>query len=475
MKYMGNIQKDKEGGKMAEDLGKYISVLVSDDKMKADLFLSEVEDPTIYDVDSIIDYMKEREKIIMGVKPSIIMNMINERIYEKMVTVAFGCPTVEGENGHYDFKFNTTPSKKPKLLEDGSVDYYNLSLIETVGEGQLVAEYIPKTEGTNGWDIFGKTLLAAKTIEIAPLRGKGFKVSEDGKKYYALFNGKIELNMNIMNISPTYVIPGDVDLSTGNIDFRGDLEIMGSIKAGMIVKATGNITVNKLVEAAHVEAGKDVLVRGGILGGGKAVIQAGNNIYGLFIENATIKANNAIQADSIVNCDVTAYSDINILGRTSAIVGGHLRANRTIRTRKIGSEVGVTTEVVVGIEPEAKATYNKMMAELEEMQEELEKIEKTIELLAHKPDADENLRIQLVRTKIEHSAELSKKKELCTELKKRIEIGKYAEIVAEEVVYPGAVIKIDGIMTHVEDEYREIMFIRKCDKILTRKCRRDDE
>ena len=52
MKYMGNIQKDKEGGKMAEDLGKYITVLVSDDKMKADLFLSEVEDPTIYDVDS---------------------------------------------------------------------------------------------------------------------------------------------------------------------------------------------------------------------------------------------------------------------------------------------------------------------------------------------------------------------------------------------------------------------------------------
>ena len=51
MKYMGNIQKDKEGGKMAEDLGKYITVLVSDDKMKADLFLSEVEDPTIYDVD----------------------------------------------------------------------------------------------------------------------------------------------------------------------------------------------------------------------------------------------------------------------------------------------------------------------------------------------------------------------------------------------------------------------------------------
>lgn len=460
---------------MAEDLGKYISVLVSDDHMKVDLFLSSVEDPTMYDADRIIKYLREKENITMGIKPSIIMNMINDRIYEKMVTVAFGQSPIEGENGHYDFKFNTVPSKKPKLLEDGSVDYYNLSLIETVGEGELVAEYIPKKDGVNGYDVFGKNLLAAKTIDLIPLRGKGFKISDDGKKYYALFNGKIELNMNVMNISPTYVIPGDVDLSTGNIDFKGDLEIMGSIKAGMSVKATGNITVNKLVEAAHVEAGKDVLIRGGILGGGRAVVQSGNNIYALFIENATIKASNAVQADSIVNCDVTAYSDINIFGRTSAIIGGHLRANRTIKTRKIGSEVGVATEVVVGIEPEVHNTYKKMASELEEMQDELEKIEKTLALIGNKKMPDENIRIQLVRRKIEQSAEVSKKREICSELQKRIEIGRYAEIIAEEVVFPGAIIRIDGIVTHINDEYREIIFLRKKDKILTKKSHSDEE
>lgn len=460
---------------MAEDIGRYVTVLVSDDKMSVDLFLSSVEDPTIYDVDTIIEYLKKEEQITMGIRPSVIMNMINERIYEKMVTVALGCKPIDGENGHYEFMFNTKPSKKPKLLDDGSVDYYNLSLIETVGEGQLVAKYIPKKDGTDGYDVYGKIIPAAKSKDIAPLRGKGFRISEDGMEYYALLNGKIELTMNVLNILPTYVIPGDVDLSTGNIDFRGDLEIMGSIKAGMSVKATGNITVNKLVEAAYVEAGKDVLVRGGILGGGKAVIQAGCNVYGLFIENATIKANNTVQADSIVNCEVTAFSDINIFGRTSAIVGGRLKANRTIRTRKIGSEVGVTTELIVGIEPDVQNTYKKMVSDLEEMQEDLDKIEKTIELLVHKQDADENLRIQLVRTKIERSAEISKQRELCAELQKRIEIGKYAEIIAEEIVYPGAVIRIDGLMTHVNDEYSEIMFLRKGDKILTKRWHRDDE
>ncbi len=464
-----------EGDRMAEDVGKYITVLVSDDNMSADLYLGSVDDPTVYDVDSIINYIKYEEKVTMGIKPSIIMNMINERIYDKMVTVAFGCPPIDGKNGQYDFKFNTSPSKKPKLLDDGSVDYHNISLIETVGEGELIAEYIPKQDGTNGYDVYGKVIPAAKSMDLAPLRGKGFTMSDDGRKYYAMFNGKIEYAMGVMTVSQTYVVPGDVDLSTGNIDFKGDLEIMGSIKAGMTVKATGNITVNKLVEAAYVEAGKDVLVRGGILGGGKAVISAGVNVYGLFIENAIIHANNTVQADSIINCDVTAFSDINIFGKTSAIVGGKLKANRTIRTRKIGSEVGVMTELIVGIEPEAKNTYMKMSAELAEMQEEMDKIEKTIELLSHKPDADENIRIQLVRTKIEHAAELAKKRELCIELQKRIEIGKCAEIIAEEVVHPGAVIRIDGLMTHVNDEYREIMFLRKGDKILTKRYRNEED
>lgn len=460
---------------MTEELGNYISVVVSEDGMSADLFLSEVEDASIYDVNSIINYMKEQEKVIMGIKPSIIINMINQHIYEKMVTVAFGCPAVDGKNGYFDFKFNTTPSKKPKLLDDGSVDYYNLSLIETVGEGELVAEYISKQEGTNGYDVYGKPLLAAKCKDIPPLRGKGFRISDDGTKFYALYNGKIELNMNVMNISPTYVITGDVDLSTGNIDFKGDLEIMGSITAGMTVKATGNITVNKLVEAAHVEAGKDVLVRGGILGGGKAEIQAGNNVYALFIENAKIRAHNAVQADSIVNCDVEAFSDINIFGKTSAIIGGHARANRTIKTRKIGSDVGVTTEVSVGMDQEAHNTYKKLTVELEEMQEELEKIEKSIELLAQRKKTDENLRIQLVRKKIEHSAEISKKREIFNELQKQMDLSKYAEVVAEDIVFPGAVIKIDGLMTHINDEYRDIVFVRKGDKILTKKSHHEEE
>lgn len=459
---------------MYEELKKYIAVVVSDDEMSADLFLSAVEDSSIYDVDTIVEYLMNEENIIAGIKPSIIMEMINNCIYGKMVTVAMGTASVDGIDGHFEFKFNTNPSKKPKLLPDGSVDYMNLNLVQSVCTGDLVAEYIPKVEGYDGVTVRGMTLPTNISKDLPPLRGKGFRI-EDGRYYYATCDGKVELNMGTLNIVKFHTVPGDVDLSVGNIDFKGDLEIMGSIKEGFRVKATGNITVNKLVEAAYVEAGKDILIRGGILGGGKAVLSAGGNLYALFIENAKISANNSVQADSIVNCKVTAFKDINIFGKTSTIVGGNLKANRTIKTKKIGSESGTMTELTVGIEPDVYTTYNRMSKDLAGLQERLAKVEKTIELMTQKLDRDDNVLIQLIRTKIELSAEVSKQKSLFVELQKRIEIGKYAEIIAEDVVCPGVIITIDGYTLNVNDEYHEIAFLRKGEKVLTRKLKKEDE
>ena len=422
---------------MDEQITKHIAVVVSEDEMSADLFLGMVDDPDVYNVDEIVEYIKETEHIVAGVKPSVIMDMINQKTYGKMVTVATGAHGVDGRDGFYNFQFDTSPSKKPKVLPDGTVDYHNLNLVQSVVIGDLLATYVPKCEGRDGYTVRGKVIPAKRCKDLPPLRGKGFTVSSDGKKYYAACDGKVELSMGQLNV----------------LQFH--------------------ITVNKLIEAANVEAGKDILVRGGILGGGKAEISAGGNVYALFIENATVNSNNCVQADSIVNCNVNAFSDINIFGKTSTIVGGKLKANRKIKTRKIGGDVGAATELTVGIEPDALATYTKMAKELDELTREIEKVEKTIELMQGKPKKDENLVMQLIRTKVELTADLYKHRSICEELQKRIEIGKYAEIIAEEKVCPGVIINIDGHTVHVEEEYTEIVFLRKGDKILSKKLQKD--
>ena len=72
---------------MEKELSKYVAIAVSEDEMSADLFLSAVEDPGIYNVDEIIEYIKDTEGIIFGVKPSVIMEMINQKIFKEQFHV----------------------------------------------------------------------------------------------------------------------------------------------------------------------------------------------------------------------------------------------------------------------------------------------------------------------------------------------------------------------------------------------------
>ncbi len=454
---------------MDRDLKMLVDIEISDDLMSAALCLKPIteEDKKEINAEGVLELLKN-EGIVVGVRKDKINWMINDKVYNEYVVIAKGVEVEEGSDGYYEFKFDPNPSKKPKLLENGSVDYYNLNLINSVEVGTELAEYHPRTEGSNGINVRGVVIYPAKTKDLPPLRGTGFAVDEDNI-YRASMGGKVELNMGQLVVSPICTIPKDVDLSVGNIDFKGDLEILGTIKAGMIVKATGNITVNKRVEAATVSAGKELLVRGGILGGGKAEISAIGNVFAQFIENAHVSSGGSIQADAIVNSTITAYSDVNIYGKTSTIVGGSLKANRKIRTKYLGSETCVKTILEVGIDEKVNATLKELYAELQEEENELNKIERALELYKDKKDADPKMYMQLVRTKIEKTAEISRLRSLYDEINRRIEIGKYAEVIVEKRVYPGVRLIIDGKATIIENEYEEIVFKRKGDKILSKR------
>lgn len=459
---------------MEKELKMILDVDISEDMMNAALCLKPVtpEDEQLLVLEEIIKILT-REGIVVGIDSALINEMITQKVYNEYIIVARGVEVTEGYDGYYDFKFEQNPSKKPKLLENGCVDYYNLHLINSVEVGTLLAEYIPKNDGANGITIKGQVKYPKKTRDLPPLRGQGFTVNEENQ-YFAAIAGKVELNMGQLQVWPICTITGDVDLATGNVEFKGDLEILGTIKAGMTVKATGNITVNKRVEAATVSAGKELLIRGGILGGGKADISAIGNVFAQFIENATVSSGGSIQADSIVNSNITAYSDVNIFGKTSTIVGGTLKANRRVRTKYLGSETCVKTVIEVGIDEGVNTTLKDLYAELQEDEKELDKIERTLELYKTRKPDDPKLYMQLVRTKIEKTTEIQRLRSLYDQINKRVEVGKYAEVVVEKRVYPGVRLIIDGKPSVIENEYEEIVFKRKGDKILTKRYTDED-
>ncbi len=459
---------------MGFDYKGQVDICVSDDEMTVEIVLAAPTEECEYDVDSLIGYLNEN-KVLYGIDKDAIEDMVKNKTYNKSVVVAKGKECVASENGYYEYYFDIEPSSKPKLNADGTVDYFNLSILQTVEENQLLAKYFPKKEGIDGYKITGEVIKAATVKDMPPIRGKGIRVSEDEKEYYATCDGKVELKFGCINVLQTHIVMGDVDLSTGHINFRGDVEIMGNITSGMNVKTTGNITINGIVEGAQLTAGKDVLIRGGIIGGNKAIIESGGNIFAKFIENAEIRSKASVNADSIVNCIVSAHTEIRAIGKNSVIVGGRLKAYKRILTGTLGSHVGVRTEVEVGTRPEVLSTKKSYEDNIKLMQDKLDKLEDLVERLSKLQNKNNETMMQAVRSKIEVSADIHKTKALLEELTKKIEIGKNSSIAVEGRVFPGVSIMVEGVAINVNDIFEGIEFLRKGANVLTRQYQKEED
>lgn len=457
-----------------EELERYIQVLISEDCMECQICLDKPEDnEEIYEVGDIVEFLISKG-VVFGIDERKIQKILEEGVYDTYVTVAVGEKAIEGRDGYYLYTFDTNPNKKPRLREDGTVDYLNLNLFQTVSKGDLIARYFAKIDGEDGTNVLGQKIVVKKGKHLSPLRGKGFFTSEDCMEYYALYDGKVEVTNGCINVTQTSMLPGNVDLNSGNLDVKGDLDIMGNVITGMVVKASGNVTIGGLVEGASIIAGKNVLIKGGILGGGKAKVVAGGNIFAQFIENAIIESGDCVQANSVVNSIVTAYNDINIFGKTSSIIGGSLKANRMVRTRCIGSIGQITTRINVGMESSEIASLKYKEMKRKEVEGELHKVETAINMMKNMSEQKEML-MMLTRTKIDRNAMLTNLNKEIEDLRIRMKLAAKAEVIAETMAYQGTIVSIDGIVLKLDNDYEKISFIRKMDKILTRMYKEEND
>lgn len=457
-----------------EELERYIQVLISEDCMECQICLDKPEDnEEIYEVGDIVEFLISKG-VVFGIDERKIQKILEEGVYDTYVTVAVGEKAIEGRDGYYLYTFDTNPNKKPRLREDGTVDYLNLNLFQTVSKGDLIARYFAKIDGEDGTNVLGQKIVVKKGKHLSPLRGKGFFTSEDCMEYYALYDGKVEVTNGCINVTQTSMLPGNVDLNSGNLDVKGDLDIMGNVITGMVVKASGNVTIGGLVEGASIIAGKNVLIKGGILGGGKAKVVAGGNIFAQFIENAIIESGDCVQANSVVNSIVTAYNDINIFGKTSSIIGGSLKANRMVRTRCIGSIGQIITRINVGMESSEIASLKYKEMKRKEVEGELHKVETAINMMKNMSEQKEML-MMLTRTKIDRNAILTNLNKEIEDLRIRMKLAAKAEVIAETMAYQGTIVSIDGIVLKLDNDYEKISFIRKKDKILTRMYKEEND
>ena len=124
-----------------------------------------------------------------GIDEAAIDFYLMSRMYNQEIILASGQPPVQGRNAEIEYFFNTDLQVRPTLKEDGSVDFFNLNIINHVEEGQLLARLTKEVKGTPGKDIMGNPIQPAKVNRKILKYGKNISVNEDGTEIYSQCNG----------------------------------------------------------------------------------------------------------------------------------------------------------------------------------------------------------------------------------------------------------------------------------------------
>lgn len=399
------------------------------------------------------------QKIKFGVDKLAITKAISERAFIAPVVIAKGKKPIDGYDAELIYNFNTTVDVKPKVNDDGTVDFHQLDLINKVKEGDVVATIKPENPGETGMNVYGAVVNPRKVSRKVFKFGRNLKVSEDGYKLVSQVTGHVFLEGDKIFVSNEYQIGTDINTSTGDIDYDGNVRINGNVLSGFKVKATGNIVIGGVVEGAEIVAGGDIILSRGMQGVNKGMLIAGGNIVSNFFENATVKASGNIECDAIMHSKVTAGGEVNVHGKNGYIIGGYVRAANGVTGKMVGSEMGTNTVVGVGVDPEIVMRVEELRKEIMKAAKDKEQLGKLITMLRQKNEIEGKLdaaKTEMLQKSMKNSILLENNiKELRKEFEYKSKLAvpqKDARIKITGTIYPGVKLEIGDLNLFIRDK-----------------------
>jgi hypothetical protein len=303
-----------------------------------------------------------------------------------------------------------------------------------------------------------------KGKEQPPLRGRGFRV-EDGK-YYSVLHGKVDLTDRGIYVTNTLDIKGDVDMSSGHINFDGDVNIKGDVHSGMLIKASGSIEIKGHVGNCFINAGKDITIQQGMQGKFSGKLKAGGNIYCKFFENTSAEAKGDIRVRSVLHSKLQAEGKIIVEGRDSVVLGGSLHAIQGIEVAEAGNEVEVPTVLSAGVLRKTLLRNKELDVLIKEVEKQLETLDGGVKKMEAIPPELmtkelEEKRMKIVQAKVIKSMEHKQLRDEKAKGEALIQAGRGAQIVVQKVIYPGCKVEIAGMPMLLRETAKHVKFLVK--------------
>lgn len=448
-------------------LNQYLSITFSEDKGIAYLQFSKKDENFNCSVEDLESFLQSHN-IRYGVQQDIIQRFSSnpEEYFFSRVPIAIGIPAVNGVDGKVILTVDLEEDRKPHEHADGKVDYKDLVRLHNVLKGQLIAKNIPPQPGENGMMVTGEELPCKPGKEASFKIGKNVLVDQEGTSMYAAIDGLVTItDKGKINVFPVFEVNGNVDYSTGNIDFVGTVVIRGNVLSGFTVKSAGDIRVIGGVEGAELISGGSIEITGGIIGYHKGLVSAGKNVKVSFIQDGNVVAgDDVIVSQSIMHSNIRAGRDVLCSGTKGLIVGGVVQAGEKVIARTIGNTMSTATAIEVGVVPELRNEMNDLRQELRQLLDNADKTNKALYLLNQLANSGQlspdkvALRIKLNATKQSHLREEKKIKERILEIEKMLEETGRAKVEVIKTIYGGSKIVIGRYTRFIMDPTERVVF-----------------
>ena len=393
-------------------------------------------------------------KIIYGVKTEKLKALAENPVYNEEHLVATGVMPVNGVDGTYVFLFSLEKDYRPKERSDGSVDYRDLGIVENVKKGQALCTITHPTEGSEGIALTGLRLRQVKGKAVPPLSGRNTELSEDGTAIYSTIDGQVEFDGRKINVSETLFFKGDIDKSTGNIKFIGNVVIEGTVLDNFVVEAGGNIEIGGTVGSATLKADGNILLRSGIIGG---EISCQGDLTSNFIEHCSVFARGNITADYIMTSNIKCGKSLKLIGSKGKFVGGSCIASQNITARIIGSSTCLETDLKIGMDPSVFARQQELIKLLPGLEKQITSLKNLIALLkeheaAHRLVPDKKLILDNAQSSFGKCVVLfTRSNQELSEIQEKMDSASHGKIICTETIFPGTIVTIGAARLKVTD------------------------
>ncbi len=220
-----------------------------------------------------------------------------------------------------------------------------------VDPGEIIAE-ARFQDGKSGLDVFGKEVHAIADSEAFKVRlGKNVTYDSQGR-IASKIHGMPYIFNNKVDCSPVFIHQGDINLSSGNLEFDGSAEVRGNIESGASVTVTENLIVTGTIGQAFINCHGNLIVKGGIVTSERGLVEVGGRLQAEFVENSRITVGgDMVISQSVINSNVIVGGKLHVTAPRSGVIGGGvISARERVITGSLGFEEGQKTICRIGVD-----------------------------------------------------------------------------------------------------------------------------